>query len=48
MFEIGLTGTDWPEKKTKPVAWMLELLDAGGRPLAEKQSFLWSKPPGRP
>ncbi len=45
-FNLGLTGADWPDRKTQPVAWQLRLLDAGGRELAVKQSFLWAKPDG--
>ncbi len=45
-FNLGLTGEDWPDRKTQPVAWQLRLLDAGGRELAVKQSFLWAKPDG--
>ena len=44
VFELGLTGPDWPGKGTHPVAWKLELLSADGRPLASTQSFLWDKP----
>jgi len=44
LFELGLTGADWPARRTRPVAWMLELVAADGRQLATHQSFLWSKP----
>ena len=45
VFQLGLTGTDWPgEKKAHPVAWKLALLSADGRVLAEQKSFLWEKP----
>jgi hypothetical protein len=44
VFELGLTGTDWPGKKTHPVAWRLELQSASGETLASAESFLWSKP----
>ncbi len=45
VFELGLTGADWPGGKVAhPVAWKLSLVDASGRVLAIKQSFLWSLP----
>jgi len=44
LFELGLTGADWPLRSTRPVAWMLELVSADGHQLAAKESFLWSKP----
>jgi hypothetical protein len=42
VFEVGLTGQDWPSQKIHPVAWRLELVSAGGETLAAAQSFLWS------
>ena len=45
VFDLGLTGSDWPGgKKANPVAWKLTLLAADGRVLAEHKSFLWEKP----
>lgn len=45
VFDLGLTGADWPGgKRANPVAWKLALLAADGRVLAEHQSFLWEKP----
>ncbi len=44
LFEIGLTGIDWPGPRAHPVAWRLDLVAADGHPLAWAQSFLWSKP----
>ena len=45
VFDLGLTGADWPGgKKANPVAWKLTLLAADGRVLAEHKSFLWEKP----
>ncbi len=44
VYELGLTGIDWPGKKTYPVAWKLDLLGPDGQLLATQQSFLWSKP----
>jgi len=45
VFELGVTGTDWPGGRgSHPVAWSLELQAADGRSLVAAQSFLWSKP----
>jgi hypothetical protein len=46
LFEIGLTGDDWPGPKAMPLAWTVELRTSDGQVLAEKSSFLWRKPPG--
>lgn len=46
VFNLGLTGEDWPDKKIQPVAWRLRLLAADGRELAVGKSFLWEKPDG--
>lgn len=44
VFELGLTGRDWPGgRKMHPVAWRIDLVDAGGRVLASEKSFLWEK-----
>jgi len=44
VFELGLTGPDWPDAKLRPVAWKLELLGSDGAVLATAKSFLWEKP----
>jgi hypothetical protein len=44
VFQIGLTGKDWPEPAANPVAWQLRLLSADGQELLREQSFLWSQP----
>lgn len=44
LFEIGLTGKDWPAEHIEPVAWDVELQSADGTVLAKKTSFLWEKP----
>jgi hypothetical protein len=44
VFQIGLTGTDWPDATANPVAWQLRLLTADGQELLRTQSFLWSQP----
>ncbi|MBI5382334.1 MAG: hypothetical protein HZA31_10580 [Opitutae bacterium] len=45
VFELGLSGTDWPDARTEPVAWLLVLKTADGQELARQQSFLWERPP---
>ena len=45
VFQLGLTGSDWPGgKEADPVAWKLALVSADGHVLAEHKSFLWEKP----
>ena len=45
VFQLGLTGADWPAgKEGNPVAWKIALVAADGRVLAEHKSFLWEKP----
>jgi hypothetical protein len=44
VFNLGLTGADWQDAETFPVAWRLVLLGAGGEEITAEQSFLWSKP----
>lgn len=46
VLNLGLTGADWPDAKTNPVAWKLEVLAADGRVLATEKSYLWEKPAG--
>ena len=41
---LGLTGADWPDAKTNPVAWKLEVRSADGRVLGTEKSYLWEKP----
>jgi hypothetical protein len=43
VFNLGLTGSDWPGKDIQPVAWQLRLLAGDGRELGTGHSFLWSK-----
>ena|SRR5438552_14414142 len=45
VFQLGLTGADWPDRAAHPVAWKLQLLSSDDRVLASAQSFLWEKPP---
>jgi hypothetical protein len=47
LYQLGLTGADWPEAKARPAAWQLRLLAADGKTLIAKESFLWELP-GKP
>jgi hypothetical protein len=44
VYELGLTGADWPDAKVRPAAWRLRLLAADGRTLIGEKSFLWELP----
>ena len=44
VFQLGLTGGDWPDAKKEPVAWRVALVDASGAEQAAAESFLWSAP----
>jgi hypothetical protein len=44
VYQLGLTGSDWPGKRIYPVAWKLDLVGADGQVLASQESFLWAKP----
>ena len=44
VFNLGLTGPDWTERKTPPVAWKLELVRDDGQVIASEKSFLWELP----
>lgn len=45
VFQLGLTGADWPGgKEASPIAWRLALESSSGGILAEHKSFLWEKP----
>jgi hypothetical protein len=43
VYQIGLTGKDWPNPAEHPVAWRILLTDTAGNILASDQSYLWSK-----
>jgi hypothetical protein len=47
LYQLGLTGSDWPGAKARPAAWQLRLLAADGKTLIAKESFLWELP-GKP
>lgn len=42
VYNLGLTGSDWPDAKARPAAWHLTVRAADGTVLAERASFLWS------
>jgi hypothetical protein len=44
VFQLGLTGPDWQDAKSQPVAWHLQILGDDGRVLATDKSYLWEKP----
>ena len=44
VFNLGLTGEDWPGEDVHPVAWRLRLLDAEDNVLSSSHSFLWQMP----
>jgi hypothetical protein len=45
VFQLGLTGPEWQDAKTRPVAWQLSIISTGdGRALATEKSYLWEKP----
>lgn len=39
---IGLTGSDWPDRSVRPLAWHLAFHNDEGERIATAQSFLWS------
>lgn len=46
--QLGLTGTDWPDREVDAMAWKLEIIDdAGSAVFAEAKSYLWEKPAGK-
>ena len=44
VFNLGVTGADWPDAQIDAVAWKLDVLTAAGEPLAVEKSYLWEKP----
>lgn len=44
VYQLGLTGADWGASTLTPMAWKLEIVDAGGQTLATEKSYLWEKP----
>jgi len=47
VFQLGLTGPEWQDAKSQPVAWHLQVLADDGRVLASEKSYLWEKPAGQ-
>lgn len=47
VFQLGLTGPEWQDAKSQPVAWHLRVLAEDGRALASEKSYLWEKPAGK-
>lgn len=47
VYQLGLTGADWPGREIDAMAWKLEVRDASGATLASEKSFLWEKPAGK-
>ncbi len=46
-YVIGLTGKQSGDAKWRPIAWRVSVVDAKGRILASKHSFLWGTPSDR-
>jgi hypothetical protein len=44
VFQLGLTGPEWQDAKSQPVAWHLQVLGDDGRVLVTEKSYLWEKP----
>jgi hypothetical protein len=45
VYQLGLTGPEWQDPKSQPVAWHLQIVAADdGRVLAGEKSYLWEKP----
>jgi hypothetical protein len=47
VFQLGLTGLEWQDAKSQPLAWHLQVLGDDGRVLASEKSYLWEKPTGK-
>ncbi len=44
-FHLGLTGPDWQDAKSQPIAWQVLIIATDdGRVLASERSYLWEKP----
>jgi hypothetical protein len=46
VFDLGLTGADWPDRHLNAVAWRINIIDDSERTLATAKTFLWDKPAG--
>ena len=45
VFQVGVTGADWPDAQTRPAAWRVTVHSANDTVLADSPSFLWMVPP---
>ena len=43
VFQLGLTGPEWRDAKSQPVAWHIQILD-DDQVMASEKSYLWEKP----
>lgn len=48
VYQVGITGKDWPSTEQVPVAWRLAITDAQGGAVVVDESYLWSKPASSP
>lgn len=46
VYQLGVTGKDWPDREVDAMAWRIVLTAGDGRALAEAKSYLWEKPAG--
>ena len=45
VFHLGLTGPEWQDPKSQPIAWQLLIIATDdGRVLTSEKSYLWEKP----
>ncbi|MDP2136875.1 MAG: hypothetical protein Q8J74_03390 [Candidatus Didemnitutus sp.] len=44
VFNLGVTGEDWPDAEADIVAWKLTISSVAGEILATEKSYLWEKP----
>lgn len=44
VYQLGLTGPEWQNPKSQPVAWQVQVVADDGRVLASEKSYLWEKP----
>src|SRR4051812_49275090 len=41
VYQFGLTGPEWQDPKTQPVAWHVQVVAEDGHVLISEQSYLW-------
>ena len=44
VFQVGVTGSDWPDTQMRPSAWRVTIRSSDGTVLADSPSFLWQMP----